>query len=201
MELREVQVFWVQDLLTMIRLEVRETVERLEGEKEELGEQITEMRESIDELMSIPCPARSQGSWINFSRILLEGVRGSLEEVEREKNRLAKELLEVRAGNETLINNLKNTLQQKESEVETVKGKISELLEQWKALEESLADEKKAQEEIADEFESMQRQVQQSDARIAERFEQIEIFKKQSEEKMEELEKWKQEAVEKEAAS
>ena len=36
------------------------------------------------------------------------------EEAERERNRLAEELLEVRAGNETLISNLKNALQQKE---------------------------------------------------------------------------------------
>ena len=147
MELREVQVSGVQDLLTMIRLEVgelRETVERLEGEKEELGEQITEMRESIDELMSIPCPARSQGSLINFSRILLEGVRGSLEEVEREKNRLAKELLEVRAGNETLINNLKNALLQKEHTVqqqqkEEKEGAWAELAEELREKDKEVA--------------------------------------------------------------
>ena len=36
------------------------------------------------------------------------------EEAERESNRLAQELLEVRAGNETLASDLKNALQQKE---------------------------------------------------------------------------------------
>ena len=85
--------------------------------------------------------------------------------------------------------------------METFNEKVSELLEQLKASEESRADENKAQEEIADESESMQQQVQQSDARIAKLVEQIEIFKKQSEEKMEELEKLKQEATRKEAAS
>ena len=85
--------------------------------------------------------------------------------------------------------------------METVNEKVSELLEQLKAVEESRADEKKAQEEVADEFESMQMQVKQLDARIAKLVEQIKIVKKQSEEKTEEMEKLKQEAAEKEAAS
>ena len=199
---REVQVSGVQDLLAMKQLEVgelRETVERLESEKEELGEQITEMRGSIDELRSINESVEEQFSSQDASQ--LEEVRGSLEEADRERSRLTKELLEVRAGNETQINNIKNVLQQKESDLEAVNGKVGELLEQIKALEESLADEKKAQEEIGDEYESMQLQVQQSDARIAELVKQIETFKKQSEEKMEELEKLKQESAVKEAAS
>ena len=55
LELREVKVSGVQDLLAMTRREVgeiRKTVWRLEREKEELGEQISEMRKSIDELCS-----------------------------------------------------------------------------------------------------------------------------------------------------
>ena len=55
LQLREVKVSGVQDLLAMIRGEVgeiRETVGRLKREKEELGEHITEMRESIDGLRS-----------------------------------------------------------------------------------------------------------------------------------------------------
>ena len=47
----ELQGAKVQDQLTRIRLEVgeiRETVGRLEREKEERGEQIREVRESID---------------------------------------------------------------------------------------------------------------------------------------------------------
>ena len=48
------------------------------------------------------------------------------EEAERERSRLAQELLEVRAGKETLISDLKNALQQKESDLETVKEKFSE---------------------------------------------------------------------------
>ena len=90
-----------------------------------------------------------------------EEVRGSLEEAVRERNRLAKELLEVRAekktlskwglealkgrnrlakellevraGNETLINNLENALRQKESDWKTVNGNVIKLLEQLKA--------------------------------------------------------------------
>ena len=54
----------------------------------------------------------------------------------RGKQRLTKELLEVRAGNETRITALQDALQQTESCLETTKGEVLELLEQLKAQEE-----------------------------------------------------------------
>ena len=55
LELRETKVSRVQDLLAMIQREmgeIRDTVWRLEREKEDLGEQIIKIRESFDELRS-----------------------------------------------------------------------------------------------------------------------------------------------------
>ena len=54
----------------------------------------------------------------------------------RGKQRLIKELLEVRAENETRITALQDALQQTESRLETAKGEVLELLEQLKAQEE-----------------------------------------------------------------
>ena len=54
----------------------------------------------------------------------------------RGKKRLTKELLEVRAGNETWVTALQDALQQKESHLETAQGEVLELLEQLKAQEE-----------------------------------------------------------------
>ena len=54
----------------------------------------------------------------------------------RRKQRLTKELLEVRAGNETWITALQDALQRKESHLETAKGEVLKLLKQLKAQEE-----------------------------------------------------------------
>ena len=54
----------------------------------------------------------------------------------RGKQRLIKELIEVRAENETRITALQDALQQTESRLETAKGEVLELLEQLKAQDE-----------------------------------------------------------------
>ena len=120
--------------------ELRETVERLEREEEEvqgsLEEAMKERNRLAKELVEVRAEKKTLIKWG------LKALKG--------RNRLAKELLEVRAGSETLINDLKNALRQKESDWKTVNGNVIKLLEQLKA-----------QEEVADEAETVHRELEQ----------------------------------------
>ena len=119
----------MQDLLAMTWREVEElweAVERLKRDKEAVRRSLEEAarvrNRQAEELLKVSDNNKILSKWG------LKNMRG--------KHRLAKELLEVRAGNKTLITALKDELQQTESNLETANGKVLELLEQLKAQEE-----------------------------------------------------------------
>merc|ERR1712013_57546 len=89
---------------------------------------------------------------------------------------------EQRDSTEKLSGQLKESLRQKDVDLENLGKKITGYTEQVRELEESLAAEKKAQDEVADEFEAMQLQVQESDARVNELLGQLEAAKAAAEE-------------------
>merc|ERR1711892_1426533 len=85
----------VQSMLKVKELEVldlKETVERLESEKQELSEEIEEMRNTIDELQRINDNVES---YKDDSELLVD-TKNNLEELERERTKLISELTDLR---------------------------------------------------------------------------------------------------------
>merc|ERR1711915_848722 len=176
-----------QNLLKLKELEVldlKETVERIESEKEELTEEINDMRNTIDELRNI---SENVESYKDDSDQLAD-ARNNLEAVEKERKKLLSDLTDLRNemattsfSNNKTIKDLRNEMEERNQEIHQLMGRDTELKETIQALETSLADEKRIQEEIGDEYEAMQQQVQDSSAKISDLTRQIEVLEKEAE--------------------
>eukprot|EP00092_Neocalanus_flemingeri_P001893 GFUD01002020.1.p1 GENE.GFUD01002020.1~~GFUD01002020.1.p1 ORF type:complete len:4147 (-),score=1483.97 GFUD01002020.1:293-12733(-) len=182
-----------QNMLKLKELEVldlKETVERLNSEKEELSEEISEMRNTIDELRRINDNVESYRD----DSALLVDTKNNLDEVEKERTKISSELTDLRNematvgfSNDKTIKDLRNEMEDKNQEIQKLNRSILEANEKVADLEKSLMDEKKMQEEIGDEFEGMQLQVVESTAQISELLKEIDSLKAESEMKIESL--------------
>merc|ERR1712013_954920 len=177
----------VQNVLKVKDLEVldlKETVERLESEKQELSEEIEEMRSTIDELRRIN---ENVETYKDDSELLLD-TKNNLEESEKERAKLISELTDLRNematisfSNDKTIKDLRNEMEEKRIELQNLSKKDLEANDKIHNLEKSLAEEKKMQEEIGDEYESMQLQVQESSSKISELLDEINKLKEGAE--------------------
>merc|ERR1712106_824923 len=184
----------VQSMLKVKELEVldlKETVERLESEKQELSEEIEEMRSTIDELQRINDNVES---YKDDSELLVD-TKNNLEELERERTKLISELTDLRNematisfSNDKTIKDLRHEIEEKNQEIQNLSRKELEGNDKIQDLEKSLVEEKKIQEEIGDEYEGMQLQVQESSSRIAELLEENSNLKMENESKTSEEE-------------
>merc|ERR1711892_1367719 len=184
----------VQSMLKVKELEVldlKETVERLESEKQELSEEIEEMRNTIDELQRINDNVES---YKDDSELLVD-TKNNLEELERERTKLISELTDLRNematisfSNDKTIKDLRHEIEEKNQEIQNLSRKELEGNDKIQDMEKSLVEEKKMQEEIGDEYEGMQLQVQESSSRIAELLEENSNLKKENESKTSEEE-------------
>merc|ERR1712128_296747 len=184
----------VQSMLKVKELEVldlKETVERLESEKQELSEEIEEMRNTIDELQRINDNVES---YKDDSELLVD-TKNNLEELERERTKLISELTDLRNematisfSNDKTIKDLRHEIEEKNQEIQNLSRKELEGNDKIQDLEKSLVEKKKMQEEIGDEYEGMQLQVQESSSRIAELLEENSNLKKENESKTSEEE-------------
>merc|ERR1712002_148219 len=169
-----------QNMLKIKELEVldlKETVERLESEKEELTEEINETRNTIDELRTI----NDNVECYRDDSALLVDTKNNLEEAEKERTKLSSELTELRNematiqfSNDKTIKDLRIEMEEKNQDINDCNLKLQQSSEKINNLEKSLTEEKKMQEEIGDEYEGMQIQVQESTARISELLKEIE---------------------------
>jgi len=185
----------VQNMLKLKELEVldvKETVERLESEKQELTEEIDEMRNTIDELRRI---SDNVESYKDDSELLVD-TKNNLEELEKERAKLISELTDLRNematisfSNDKTIKDLRNEMEEKNQEILNLNEKELEANKKVQELEKSLLEEKKMQEEIGDEYEGMQLQVQESSSRITELLKEIDILKMESDSKINEVDK------------
>ena len=175
-------------------LDLKETVERLESEKEELTEEINETRNTIDELRTI----NDNVECYRDDSALLVDTKNNLDEAEKERTKLSSDLTELRNematiqfSNDKTIKDLRIEMEEKNQEINDCNLKLQQSSEKINNLEKSLTEEKKMQEEIGDEYEGMQIQVQESTVRISELLKEIENLKKESEAQSDEKEKLK----------
>ena len=174
-----------QGLMKLKELEIadlRESLERLESEKEEGLEELTEMRNTVAELRSL---SETVENYNHDSAELLD-TRTRLEEVEGERTKMVSELSDLRNemattqfSNDKTIKDLRKDFEEKLEEIEQLKSEKSETSQTILQLENSLAEEKKMQEEIGDEYETMQLQVQESAGRVTDLLKEIEALKEQ----------------------
>ena len=172
-----------QNMVKLKELEVadlKESVDRLESEKDELSEEINEMRNTVAELRSIN---ENVEAYRDDSAQLLD-TKMKLEEAEKDKAKIFAELSDMRNematvqfSNDKTIKDLRKDLDEKGAEKEDLQLKFRQSENKILDLENSLAEEKKMQEEIADEYESMQLQVQESNGRISELLQEIDELK------------------------
>merc|ERR1712227_907913 len=135
--------------------DLKESVDRLESEKDELSEEINEMRNTVAELRSIN---ENVEAYRDDSAQLLD-TKMKLEEAEKDKAKIFAELSDMRNematvqfSNDKTIKDLRKDLDEKGAEKEDLQLKFRQSENKILDLENSLAEEKKMQEEIADEY-------------------------------------------------